>query len=303
MTHANDLINQEQIKLIFTKKQFSDCNTYQLGSWTLRLWAKQMVDYPNCVEDGNDGVIFSTGSPCYRNYGFRESLLAILNAVRTDTLDFSVLRGNFVLICYFQSKIRFLTDELNVGTVFIDPDKQRFSTSFLALMAASNEKWSLNKMAVKEKVATGYIVPPDTLVNGIVKSSNNIQAKMTTRELEFVKHPKRESRIEFRKNGFNAAVGEQLFYIQNHMNKLDAFTLEYAPELGLSSGYDSRLLLGLCKELSNQPGIHTHSTKGAHEKERQIAANLCSIEDKNLRIIPTRQMQDHTEQSFADILL
>jgi hypothetical protein len=302
LSRTTDAYDAAHVARVFRKKGFAADQPFVLGDWTLRLWSKQHVSAPNWVDSGEQGRAFLIGSLSYRGLGYREGLAALLGDVRKGVVDYSNLQGSFVVLFEAGGSLRLLTDELNVGAVFIDPARQRLSSSFLAVLAASTEKWSLNRLALQEKLATGYVVAPDTLVEGIVKASNAVQMGINWQGLSFVQHPNRPDRVVCNRASFNEAVEDQLNAISSHLRNLSALTRDFAPELGLSSGYDSRLLLALCNVLPVTVGVHTHATTGAHDRERRIATELCRLNGNSLRVIPTKQMNEQSAERLAEIL-
>ena len=60
-----------------------------------------------------------------------------------------------------------LIDRLNVQHVFFNENHSCVSSSFLAVLVASPHPFRLNRLAAYEKLTTGYIISPDTLVEGI----------------------------------------------------------------------------------------------------------------------------------------
>jgi len=298
----SDQFNLENVEKTFKSKKFFNYKSFILGSWILRIWEKQKIKVQNYYDDGNQGSIFASGSPCYKGRSYKESLIHILEDMRTHSFDYTELQGSCVIILFYDSKIRILTDELNIGTMFIDKKNKRFSTSFLSLIVASDVPWQINRLALKEKVATGYIVGPDTLISGILKSTDDLQNDYRLEDLEFISHSEKNVSTELLSNSFNQAVEEQVLYLKDSIQRLASFSKNFLPELGLSSGYDSRLLLAICLDWKRPLGIHTHSTLGSHEKEQRIAEELCRVSQCKMKTVPTRQMQEQSAQRFEEIL-
>ncbi len=298
--HAN--FCRKQVEQIFLKKGFTSYREFILGDWTLMLWPKQLIALENWIDEGRDGYVFSVGTIVYKGLGYQNSLRELLKDVRLNNLHFEKLQGAFVVIFFYDGQIRILSDELNVGSVFIDERLRQVSSSFLAMLGASPTKRSLHQLALREKLSTGYIVAPDTLVQGILKATNSVQERISWDGLSFITHQPRRTQVTYCNQGFNVAVDDQLRAIRHKFHQLSELSRQFPPELGLSSGYDSRLLLCLSDQLPVALGVHTHNTDGAHNKESRIASELCQLNGNKIRIIPTQQMKDQPDNKFSAIL-
>lgn len=291
---------------VFKKKGFSTPRRFTFGDWILLLYRKQLISEPN-YQFGEDGsIIICCGTVVYKGLSYHQSLRNMLNDFRNRTFDFNDILGNFCLIFFVDKKIIFLTDRLNVFHIFSDSSFSIFSSSFLALLASSTKPLSLNRMAFYEKISTGYIVGPDTLVSGIIQLTSDTHLFKQLRGLSFLGYPdtKHSEQIYFR--GYKSCVDYQLANLKQYFLKISSLAEEYPPELGISGGYDSRLVLAMSKYLPAQLSLHTHWTKNPHgqyhDQDKAIVEEMAKLRKLNLNIIKTHSIDLHSEEEINRIL-
>ncbi len=75
-------------------------------------------------------------------------------------------------------------------------------------------------------------------------------------------------------------------------------------DLGLSSGFDCRLILGLAdKYLDNKLHLHSHNTIGVHENEIRYAKELANqIPGFDIDLIPTQRLESYEDEKLEKIL-
>jgi hypothetical protein len=297
---GSDLLLDES-KKIFKRKGFTPPKIFGLGEWELWLYRKQVVGDDNFFI-ADDGIsIFCTGTVVYRSHGYKMSLNQLIDDFRENRLDQDELIGNFCLIFWDGIKVSLLTDRLNVQHIFCNEYRTCISSSFLALLAASPHSLPINRLAAYENFTTGYIMSPDTMVEGIQQVNADLKHKFQDGVSFICKESKPLSR-EFHINGFKDSIARQFTKLDSYFKSIDMLHCEYGGELGLSSGYDCRLLLALTRQLSHPIGVHTHHTLGVHDAEQRIARQLSEINGNDIISIPTQRMEEHLEESLEKIL-
>lgn len=292
----------QAIETVFTKKGFSTPNAFRLGPYTLYLYAKQLVDTPNFFQRSQKTAVFVTGTPIYKTKPYSKTLVALLNDYLDGRIDYDALLGNYALIFWTNDHIDIITDPLNVHHLFHDSAFSCISTSFLAMLCSFGRPLSINRMAFYEKVAKGYIIGPDTLVEDIFQwapplsqQPKNDTIKITTPYAFGNGGP------EIR-DGMQGCLDQQVICLYDYMAAIDALCCEHRAELGLSSGYDSRLLYAAAKKLTKPLALHTHWTKGVHDSEQTIVRQMATLRNAPLHVAKTQPLKVQGPERLTQIL-
>jgi len=297
-------ISTAEAKRVFSRKGLGAPNSVHLGGWTLLAYHKVLWTVQNTVADTEDNRVFCCGTVSYRGLGYKASLARLLTDYRASAVDRAQLIGNFCLLFWDGRTISLLTDRLNAQHLFADESCDCVSSSFLAVLAAVPGRRVLNRMAFHEKLCTGYIVGPDTLVEGIHHLNHTLwpwfEGKTGIRVLN---GPPPDGRDEYHEAGFGRSVRCQLEVLRSYFRKLEPLDAESRAELGLSNGYDSRLLLALSQALPNPIPLHSHCTVGVHESELAVARELASVGGNELAVFPTTRLEELHEQRRQEIML
>jgi len=294
-------IDIQAAKAVFEKKGFAAPAVFNLGQFTLLLYRKQLVADANylTLEDGS--AIYATGTVVYKGLSYRDTLRTLLEDFRQDQLDRDALLGNFCLIFFRNGQISVLTDRLGAHHIFMDKGQIRLSTSFLALLASFTRPQLLNRMAFYEKMSTGYIIGSDTLIKGIYQLTPQIQTELKGADLNFIVQSKKTVAPQTFKGTFDQCVNQQLHALQEYYAKIAPLASDFGVDMGLSSGYDSRLMLLLAKQQDLPVSTHSHLTRGVHEGEVKIANSLATGLKVPFRTIETRKIEDQNEEQLQDI--
>jgi hypothetical protein len=173
----------------------------------------------------------------------------------------------------------------------------------LAVLAASPHPLSLNRLAICEKLSTGYIVSPDTMVEGIFQldDKTGLGHNQSHTNVHFLAHPDQRS-IRLHKKGVEDSIFRQISVLKKHFLGVNTLHTEYSGELGLSSGYDSRLVLACNKFLSLPFSIHTHATVGVHDAELAKVRKIANDKSLPLREVKSRRMEEQPKKRIENIL-
>ncbi len=294
--------DQDAVRSLMTERGFAEPVVMDFKTHDLWYYNKQAVDVDVTVSDEQGNRLLALGAVVYKGMGYRDGLTAILSDFVAGRLDQTRLIGSFVLIFHVDERLHLLTDRLNVQKVFSNEERTLFSSSFLALLVSSRSPRSINRMAFLEKVATGYVVGPDTLISGIECVSSLWGAMPPGKALQWVPlTPRGLDRLEMAGTRHDA-LDEQLSVLRRYMLDINPFVAEFKANLGLSSGYDSRLVLALSRWLYTPLRLHTHGTKGVHDIERRYAEELAALAGLDIDVVPTEPVADKNEQGLAAIM-
>jgi hypothetical protein len=299
----NTDFNQESVRRVFEKKGFDSPVEYELGSFALWLYEKQVASLKNACGSSSGAKLFAVGTPIYQGFPYKDGLKKLLYDYENDGIDFSNLFGNYCLIFSSKGKIQFLLDPLHVLHIFTDNTLSRFSSSFLAVLASFNETVSLNRNAFYEKLTTGYIVGSETLVSEIQRVTTNLELEVKTPTLSFLRSPIYPLKpVSLYCDDFEQSVQRQVAALRSFVANIKPFVMEHGCDLGISGGYDSRLLMLLAVEAGLPLSLHTHHTKGVHDKELEIVERIASHKQLTLRVRKTLPIERHCEEDLFRIL-
>jgi len=300
--NSDEPVDRDGVRAVFQRKGFTAPEEFSLGRMTLWLYRKQLVDEPNHLVADAGTAVFATGTVVYKGKPYAETLRTLLEDFRAGCLDQEELIGSFCLIFFADNRLSILTDRFNVHHVYLTEDGRRLSSSFLAVLASHRGPLPLNRLALYEKMSTGCVVGPDTLVSGVLQLTDGVRVRAGEDGYCFIPHAPRPGAVEFCTAGREACVEHQVSVLRRYFERIGPLAQRYAPELGLSSGYDSRLVLCLGKLLPVPLAAHTHWTLGVHEREKAIVELLSGVYGNPLRVVPSRRLEQHVEEDLAAIL-
>ena len=288
---------------LFADKGFAPPNEFRLGGRTLWLYRKMLPGPDNFCSDEGGASVFCCGTLAYRGLGFQASLVRLLADFRAGTVDKDRLQGNYCALFWDGRSITLLADAQNAQHVFMDDAGDCLSSSFLAVLAASPNRRRIDRAAALEKLATGCIVGPDTLVEGIRQLDAALLGSLPERAgIQVLRHEPFLPARDFHRDGFEDSVRRQVDALRRYFADIHALHAEQSGELGLSSGFDSRLLLALAGSFGAPIPLHTHCSGTAHDGEIRIVEKLARLRAHPLAKIPTRPMEELDEDRFAAVL-
>lgn len=279
---------------VFQEKGFGTPMESQIGDYRLLLYQKLIV-IENNIRYDESLVLAAVGTPIYKRKTYTESLDAIFKDFKNGRFDYTEMYGSYILLLYDGKHIRFVFDDMNQLAVYSTDDGNVISSSFLACAKVYEGPLSINKMACLEKLCTGMITGKSTLFNEISRSlSESIYGIEELTTANDMLEAKRKGKFLQRE------AQNQLTCLNKELDEISSLVGEYGADMGLSGGYDSRLMYGLLQnKYEDRLSVHTHYTKGAHEKEIEIATQLADMYQKKLNITPTVPLQD-MENSEAE---
>lgn len=297
-------LNVEAARNIFQNKGFQTPLEFIIGNNKLLLYTKQAVNNKNYLKR-DDWSIYVIGTVAYRGLSYDNTLKRLLDDYRSQNLDVDEIQGNYCVIFQNLNNIEIMTDPLNVQQLFTDKKGSFLTSSFLAAMMLIPEKLSLNRLACHEKLTTGYICGNDTLFNEVIKITTKTKP-LYNNNFQFINNDYHSKELVFHDGGLKNSAARQVDAINNYLKGIQDLATEHKAEIGLSGGYDSRLLYACM--LNSWPfkiSVHTHATKGLknHSIEKEIAMEMASVKGSELNIVSTRKMDAYNDDEIENILL
>jgi hypothetical protein len=236
-------ISKEEIVSLYTKKGFSTIRHFEIDPYKLILCNKQLIPDHNYVHN-SDIDLYTCGSLFYKGLNYCASLTELLNDFKHDSIDAGRLFGNYVLMFYNKTKrtIAFFIDPSFIKAAYYDTEREILSTDFLAIARARESNYSLNRLAIIESITTGNLITPDTYINEVERIDKIGIATLSKRfnAINFnIIAPTVENNVHSRKQAIRSANELLEFYF----TEASAISNQYGAHIGLTGGFDSRLLL------------------------------------------------------------
>lgn len=246
--HGTTVMDVTAMENHFIKRGFNDPLKKQLGDYQLIIYKKQLVGVENFVTVGQVSL-FACGSLFYKKSGYRDSLTALANDYQQNNIDAKQLFGNYFLIFFdhVKSKITVSIDPSFIKNIYFDIHRRIISSDFLALTESSISSYTLNKLAVIENLTTGHLISPDTYAIEIEKLDQKNAATMDSffQGISLkIFTPGTEGAISDSNDAIKHAQDNLSHYFQSVRNIAE----EFGAHIGLTGGFDSRLLLMIARK-------------------------------------------------------
>ncbi len=294
-------IDEDRVRGLFSVKGFGAPAEFLLGDARLWIHRKQLIDHKNFCHLGSGEAIFAIGTPIYRGLGYASSLKRLLRDKVAGRLDRSQILGSFCLLFWCKPHLQIMTDAGDMLHVFANSPGTVLSSSLQAVLVAGPTRYEINRAAILEQLLTGTITGPDTSFSDIILVNRNEQEGFESEICEFVvdcSGSREDAEYEL---GFDAEVDAQLATLREYFRSISPLAQSYGIDIGLSGGYDSRLLLLLAKETGGTVSTHTFAGV-AHSVEREIATELARMADVPLLQLPLKLLEDRPCQEIATVV-
>ena len=287
----DDTLNLQMALNAFADKGLRTPTKYPLGTHTLYLFSKTTDHCPYIAEMEN-GFCAAVGAYIYKGLEFSQSLEATVDDYVNGSLDYSEMYGQYTLIMNISGQLFILSDALSTKHVFTDRQNRFFSSSFFAAVSAIGNV-TINDIAVYEKMLTGIIISPDTLVNEVMSVNRSEQEKLNNADCEvtFLVHP-RIAILPEHNRGRRDSIDRQAENIREYFKAIKPAISEDRVDLGLSAGHDSSLVFAAIASSYGNVHLHTHSTGHVHDREKRAAVAMAKTKGLSPTIVPTPRLDE-----------
>lgn len=290
----------DEVKDLFTRKGFREPRIFQCGKWDLLLYQKQLFEHTNYLTN-DKASIFVVGTVVYKSYGYDETIKHLLEDYCNNSVEYEKLLGNYCILFYKDDSLYWINDALNVYEVFEDTSGTFLTSSFLAASYAK-DCLTIDRITAQEKLLTGYIVGENTLFNEIKR----IMPQSHPHSSNWRCHTWDAISIQGYEKDRKVSIQRQAESIKHYFTNIEQLAKTYKPELGLSGGYDSRMIFAAAQDVwPFKLDVHTHSTEGVkiHDIEKEIVKDIAKKTDTHLQIVPTHNMDYYSENEIENILI
>lgn len=299
----NTAIRIDRAKKILFEKGLINCSEIDVGEYNILLFSKVLIPGQNFILYQED-FICCTGTFIYKGNPVKNGLAAFFNDFKDGSISNNEISGSFCIIIFKDSRLYLINDDENLYPVYFSKQLNCFSSSFLALCEMS-EMLSINKLSSIENLITGCSFGFDTYFNEIKRFRWGKETILpdSFNTIQLSKYVEDEGELS-KEQTFLDQKKAITFVFRN----LASFADIYGCELGISGGYDSRLLLALClKYFNNEKLIISSNYKSPPDQDLEIARSIAKNLRKKLNEIPvisTREMEpDYFENNLKNAFL
>jgi hypothetical protein len=288
------------VQELFRAKGFVAPSVHVFGSWSLLHYGKQLMAPEKFSVYQPEVSLFAFGTFAYKGYGTRKSMESIFDDYRAGQLDREALVGAYCLVFCAGGKVSFITDPMCLFHVFTNEEQSIFSSSFAALLKAGPKKYRLNVQAVVENALTGYIIGPETIAHGIHLIDRTYRSRIQDADIVFEKPAQKSEAGEPVSTGsFDACVDEQLAELDRYFALFKGVVDEAGGvDIGLSGGYDSRVLVLMAKRHFSKVYAHSHFHRATTSDETCAGKIAAALEVPLYRCAEAKQPADMDVEEF-----
>lgn len=272
------------------------------GEWILSLSALDQFTQP-LREQTAKGIYLLFGCMVYRNFAGHEALRKAVVDIEGKRFEFVKTVGSFCIIQWGPQHPSIITDFNGPYPVFCDANFNQFSNSFQTLRSQLGRSVRSSPLILAEKLATGFVLRPETLLEQVYQLDlPNARRAETSSGILFVSPEHDFGNEPVHQKGFSDSIERQAYVLESHFQTLKSVCSNQSSLLGLSGGYDSRLLLACSHFLPEKVSVFTHDTQGVHSKQRSIIQKLADVYGMPLCTTPSRHMEDLTPDEAEQVL-
>lgn len=295
LKHKTAKISQEKILSSFLSQNLSKYYKVNVRDYQIWVFKRNLALGNNYYENGNDGI-FLSGTLIYKNKSQQESMKAFLFDFIQEDLSCDSIIGQFSIVLKVDGVLYLITDRSGISNVYYNDSKTIISTSFLAVsMAERNLK--LNKLAITEILLTGGLIGPDTIFENVkrLEQKENIEFP----SINIIKLPPVD--YELGNKSRSSLINEQLDRLDYYFSSISKLANEQGVTLGLTGGFDSRLMMCFAERHFENIEYFSHWRK-RKTKELIIAERLAKAVNKKLNIYEVIHPLDMSEEEAWNTL-
>lgn len=294
-------IKTDVINNVFSRLDYKEGKYLHMGEWGVLVFPKSSYEIQNWI-DYNNGSICGVGTFAYKGKVYEKALPLIYKDVEANQLDYTAFWGSFIILVYVKGCFLVIRDGAGLTRLFGVHDKEIFSTSFAGLIDSNISKYTIDKDAVTELLATGVLTGNATIIKEI-KSINIGQQNICIKILET-----KSQDYSIPKNR-NEALEQQIEITRSFIKKVVTDWSNYMSksiiDVGITGGMDSRLLAALTLDCASNVELHTHWREEQMQNDDYKYAHVIA-QDLGLRlnvkeIISTHKMTpDQLKNNFEE---
>ena len=257
-----------------TRKKFfePDCMVLNAGDFLLLINGKSLSDKDAVYQDSR-GFLAGTGTFSYRGRCPYESLSMLYADLDSELFDSRQLLGHYFIFYFTGSSLKVLSDGASLVKAYHDPSGSFLSSSFL-VASSLQERLTINRFAVMENLCSGGITGNETMVNEIIRFTWTSQPMF--KEIIFI-FPVIFSDYD-EPRSISEALEQQSDLLDSYFKSFNHLAEKAGTDIGLTGGYDSRLVLAYARRHFRNFQVHSHYRR-IPSTELAIARQIAEGED------------------------
>lgn len=274
---------------LFTEMGFAAPELIQAGEWLIYAYPKMTENNSNMISDKGYTII-SVGTPIYKGQDYNSSLKMLLKDYMSGSVDFNQLIGQYTILFCYGNTIDIMRDALGCKHMFTDKNHSILSSHMLPICKCL-DNIRINRKAFYEKLLTGIIMPPDTMFEDIIQIDNCIATQIMNENIgiKYIQ-PCGLSDPELQNKSEKQCINEQIDTLRDYFTLLNN-SGKKGIDIGLSGGYDSRLVLACLNRFNNNIiHLHSHSTENVHQNDLQIANRMAEYVGVPCHTVATKKL-------------
>lgn len=270
-------------------------NTDASAIWQINHSEGQLIEVRNGELDG-----FLFGNVIYRGLIGKHAARKLLEDYCSKSLSKNEVLGSFVMILRHSSKLVLIQDPLKMHSLYYCRKSGRISDSLQKLVDTSAFSYSLNRRALNERVVLGFSLSNETILNGIIRLDSDSDACEDSITLYSWSDSARDV-LETHGNR-NLSINRNLELLNSQFSTLSKVFSGDQVDLGLSSGFDCRLLLACADAWLPRISLHSHKTIGVHDLENSLAREVANVLGYEIYSIPTSDLVNESDDVIGKTL-
>ena len=194
-------------------------------------------------------------------------------------------------VSFSSNSIDITTDSGGLYAIFGDLKTGVLSSSLRAVISGSGRKYSINSDAICEQLVTGAIAGRETCFLGIERLDGCGTTAIGNTRISLRKFDRGVSDSLPKFRDLRACVDYQLEVLRSRFREIGGLAADRGISMGLSGGYDSRLMLLMTLAVGIPVFPFTYSSD-YHDKECSVASAVTQRAGLELRKIPIRAMEE-----------
>ncbi len=301
----NQSANMNQALEIFDEMGFASPAVFETGEWVVCAYSRMRSEDKSCISCHNCTMI-TAGTPIYKGMDTDGSLDALLEDYLSEKIDYQQLIGQYTILFCQGNTIEILCDPLGCKHMFTDSGHGILSSHMLPLCQCITSGLHINKKALYEKLLTGIIMSPNTVFEEIIQIDRQT-AEQISQENNGIKFIQTN---DFQYSGkgyrsFSECLAEQANTLRSYFEQLDK-ACKQGVDLGLSGGYDSRLVLACLYRFNKaKMHLHSHATENVHRQDLSIANQMAEYVGIPCHTVATKKLShcDHIDDVLRKSVL